>query len=87
MKNNLSLSFLASRFIAAIFTVGRLGLVFLIIMSDCLDAFEEWFAKSGYQEYEKNHLQNAYNYALAEGFNKGLEYAKDGKFVANRSVI
>lgn len=50
-------------------------------MDDCTDTknyltFEEWFAKSGYQEYEKNHLQNAYNYALAEGYKKGLEYAK-----------
>ena len=56
-------------------------------MDDCKDAFEEWFAKSGYQEDEKNHLQNAYNYALAEGFKKGLEYAKNGIFVVNRSVI
>jgi hypothetical protein len=56
-------------------------------MTDCKDAFEEWFAKSGYQEDEKIHLQNAYNYALAEGFNKGLEYAKDGKFVVKRSTI
>ena len=59
-------------------------------MDDCKDAtrnhltFEEWFAKSGYQEYEKNHLQNAYNYALAEGFNKGLEYAKDGIFLEEK---
>jgi len=51
-------------------------------MDDCKDAsqnhltFEEWFAESGYSEYEKNHLQNAYNYALADGFQKGLEYAK-----------
>ena len=69
------------------FTAEGLGLVFLIIMDDCKDAFEEWFAKSGYQEDEKNHLQNAYNYALAEGFKKGLEYAKNGIFVVNRSVI
>ena len=61
-------------------------------MDDCKDTrnhltFEEWFAKSGYSEDEKNHLQNAYNYALADGFKNGLEYAKDGKFVVNRSLI
>jgi hypothetical protein len=60
------------------------GACFLIIMEDCKDAFEEWFAKSGYQEDEKNHLQNAYNYALAEGFKKGLEYANDGIFLEEK---